>query len=634
MSDQGVKYKITADVEQAGKDIDDFSKRSRVALTNLTQVVQDLPYGFIGIQNNLPYLVSSFSELSKEVGGTDKAIVSLINQLRGTVGLVFAFSAVTSVVTFLIQEYGSLGNAYDVLISKTGAAAVATKEYKKALDEASASSQVEKLNIDLLIQTIDNVNQKYSDRITAFRELEKINGGHIKGITDEKDALNLTNEEWKKYLDLFQKQINLKIQGTALEKSLTTVYGKLYEELDKLNDAKLLNGIKQIFKGFAQGEFNLPLAYIKGASQSTQEWINAINELNVAWRNNKRELIGVDTELGKGGGFKQTKEDVKKLGTEVEDLKGKWSLETQINELQKLRTTLLDVNYVEKDGVKVVKGYVSSELEREDALKKLQQLYPEMFKNMTTQMSGYQTLDDLTFSLIRGLQEQRDWTIANAKAAELQGQADKTINALKEEQIKKNEELLKSLIDLSMGNEQFFRTLRDGMFDIESWVTALDQAKQITSDYYDLLDEMDAETQQRFGEIQSFVGQMLTKPLNYLVNQILEKGKFTWKEFADMAVESLKRIAAQLAINALISGIASALTASADVESMLPKMSTKGLKGFLNLTDYLDLLNPGAVNLGGMQGGLGLNGQVVFVQRGADLVGVLNRTNANIGRIG
>jgi hypothetical protein len=33
-------------------------------------------------------------------------------------------------------------------------------------------------------------------------------------------------------------------------------------------------------------------------------------------------------------------------------------------------------------------------------------------------------------------------------------------------------------------------------------------------------------------------------------------------------------------------------------------------------------------------GGFALSGQVVFVQRGADLVGVLNQTSARIGRVG
>lgn len=634
MSDQGVKYKITADVEQAGKDIDNFSKRSRVALTNLTQVVQDLPYGFIGIQNNLPYLVSSFNELTKEVGGADKAIVSLINQLRGTVGLVFAFSAVTSVVTFLIQEFGSLGNAYDALISKTTAAATATREYNKALDEQSASAQGEKVILQALFEVLGNVNQSYDKRVQAFQKIEKLNGGHIKGIEDEKKALNLTNDELDRYLKLFEQQQNLVSKGQALQAALSTVYKKFYEDLDKLNDQDILFGLKQIAKGFKQGEFNPMLAFLSGAKTTTQEWKNAINELSVALKNNEKDLLNVNNQLGAGSGFKTTKDDVKNLSTQVEDLRGKWSLDTQITELQKLRTTLLDVSYIEKNGQKITKGFVATELERKDALTKLQQLYPEMFKNMNTQMSNYETLDDLTFTLIRGLQNQRDEILANGKAISLQTQADKNTNAAKEEQIKINEDLLKSLINLSMGNEQFYRTLKDGMFDVESWVTALEQTKEITDEYYNLLDEMANETKQTYNEIQSFVSQMLTRPLNYLVNQILEKGKVTWKEFADMAIESLKRIAAQVAINAIIGAIASAISPQAGLMDILQKSKTKDLKGFLDFTNYLDFLGPGSANFGGVQGGLGITGQVVFVQRGSDLVGVLNRTNTNIGRIG
>jgi hypothetical protein len=36
----------------------------------------------------------------------------------------------------------------------------------------------------------------------------------------------------------------------------------------------------------------------------------------------------------------------------------------------------------------------------------------------------------------------------------------------------------------------------------------------------------------------------------------------------------------------------------------------------------------------GLSGGLALNGQVVFVQRGTDLVGVLNKGNSQINRVG
>ena len=48
-----LQIQVTADVAGASKQIDDFSKKSRIALTNLSLVAQDLPFGFIGIQNNL-----------------------------------------------------------------------------------------------------------------------------------------------------------------------------------------------------------------------------------------------------------------------------------------------------------------------------------------------------------------------------------------------------------------------------------------------------------------------------------------------------------------------------------------------------------------------------------------------------
>jgi len=624
MSDQGVKYKITADVEQAGKDIDNFSKRSRVALTNLTQVVQDLPYGFIGIQNNLPYLVSSFNELTKEVGGADKAIVSLINQLKGTVGLVFAFSAVTSVITFLIQEFGSLGNAYDAIFKKTTAAATAAKELKTAFNDASAAAVTERSSIQELIGVISNANENYKDRISAFQQLEKLNGGHIKGIEDEAEAISMTNKEWGKYLTLFQKQTNLKIQAKAIEAALSATYKKFNEDLDKLNDKDVLFGFKQIAKGISRGQFDLPLAFLEGAKTTTQEWVNVIGTLNVQWRNTQKELRTVNDELGKGGGFKDTKEDVKQLSTEVQDLANKWSLETQIAELQKLRTTLLDVTYVERNGQKVTTGYVATELERKDALEELQQIYPEMFKNMTTQMNSYKNLDDLTFSLIRRLQEQRDEIIANGKAAALQAQADKNTEEAINKKNKALDEEFENIVKLTMANDalstQVININKINLDAVAAYKELMDQVSILT-DYYKRLDAQQIKTGR-------FITQYLRNPLEELFDVVLSKGKNKWKEFGDAVVKQLKRIAAQQLATAAASLIANIISPGSGAAI------SRGLRGISTpvLADYLDTV--GQANLSGIGGGMSLSGQVVFVQRGSDLVGVLNRTNATINRVG
>ncbi len=105
-----------ADFSQAQRSIDDFAKKSRIALTNLSLVVQDLPYGFIGIQNNLPALTQSFAQLSSEAGGTQNALKQIAAGLVGPAGLFLAFSAVTTAITYAVQKYGSLQEAFNALI--------------------------------------------------------------------------------------------------------------------------------------------------------------------------------------------------------------------------------------------------------------------------------------------------------------------------------------------------------------------------------------------------------------------------------------------------------------------------------------------------------------------------------------
>ena len=63
---------------------------------------------------------------------------------------------------------------------------------------------------------------------------------------------------------------------------------------------------------------------------------------------------------------------------------------------------------------------------------------------------------------------------------------------------------------------------------------------------------------------------------------------------------------------------------------ILSTISDEGIDAWRKLFDP----DPTRVNFGGLEGGMQMRGQVVFVQRGSDLVGVLNRTNSTIGRIG
>jgi hypothetical protein len=71
------------------------------ALSNLSRVAQDAPYGFLGIANNLNPLLESFQRLQKESGSSSKALQSMVAGLTGPAGIGLALGVVSSLaVTF------------------------------------------------------------------------------------------------------------------------------------------------------------------------------------------------------------------------------------------------------------------------------------------------------------------------------------------------------------------------------------------------------------------------------------------------------------------------------------------------------------------------------------------------------
>jgi DNA repair exonuclease SbcCD ATPase subunit len=628
MSDQGLKYRIDADVEQAGKDIEDFSKRSRVALTNLTQVVQDLPYGFIGIQNNLPYLVSSFSELSKEVGGADKAIVSLLKSLNGTVGLVFAFSAVTSIVTFLINEYGSLGNAYDAIISKTDAAAIATKEYKKALDDAFAGIQTERLSVENLISVISNANQKYSDRIYAFQQLEKLNGGYIKGIENEKEALNMTNEEWDKYLEKFQKQIQLKAQAQAIEAALAVAYKKFYEDLNKLDDQDLLFGMKQMLKGFSRGEFNPALAYLEGAKTTTQEWKNELKNLDTQWKNTQNALRQINKELGTGEPEPKVDDKAKKAA-EKRNISNLKALIAFLKERQK------NIDAANKTELE---SYMVTLEKRDQEIYKAGQILNQDLLNL--EKAGYKDSEsareayrirvaEINAKYDEEERKQRDKIIKEASKAEI----DAYITTLS----KRDAEIFKRTLKF---NEDLSKFEAAGYKDSSLLREAFRIDIAAINEKYDLQEQKQSQKsleklQKQYAAAYNIIQGTFYNPLTELFQELFDKGTLNFEKFTQSIIANLKKLAAQIIASKIIESLISFVTPGNIISNLGTLGNMRSNMSLLGQIPNLGFGGVGSPTMNGLSGGgLALSGGVSLVLRGSDLVGSINRTNAQINRVG
>ena len=240
---------IDADVAGASRKIETFAKDSRIALTNLSLVVQDLPYGFLGIQNNLPFLAKSFSDLSTASGGTLGALKELGKSLIGPAGLFLAFSTVTSAITFAVQKYGSLGNAVDALFSKNSALLQRQNELNKSIEEAAGKVAGESAKIQILVNTLNDLSLSNEKRLAAYVGLKKISPDIVAGITKENA---LTKEGVTAINDLVKARLNY-LQVRAREIAITNQLNKIEEQrlANEQEYTKLLSN-----RGKAQKAYN------------------------------------------------------------------------------------------------------------------------------------------------------------------------------------------------------------------------------------------------------------------------------------------------------------------------------------------------------------------------------------------
>ncbi len=197
------------------------------ALFSLSQVTRDLPFGFIAIQNNLPSVIDSFGKLTKDAGGVGGAFKSIGASLIGPAGLSFAFGAVISGVTALIQKYGSLGEAMNAILGLSPKISAEQKIYNEETAKAAGNVAAESAKIDILVKALTNLKNPQKDRLAAYNELKKVSPDVIAGIKDENALTQASSKLILENASARQNLLKLKIQ----EAGITSVLSKNAEEL-------------------------------------------------------------------------------------------------------------------------------------------------------------------------------------------------------------------------------------------------------------------------------------------------------------------------------------------------------------------------------------------------------------------
>lgn len=252
------------------------ANQAGAALTNVGRVAQDLPFGFIGIQNNLNPLLESFQRLRIETGSNRLALRALGSSLIGAGGIGLALSVVSSAI--VIFQNGIAG-----FNRKTKEAADKTKEFVDSLKSvsdiagnAAGGVQGQIAQVQALASVVTNTNNTYKERSAALRELQQINKSYFGDLKLEESQMGLLAARANEYTQALVAQ--------AVVKGFSDEISRVAVELDKQqkalsSSAANLIKLQDALKKTKQSETSLT-----GEDRISQKYINAKNAVNDAER--------------------------------------------------------------------------------------------------------------------------------------------------------------------------------------------------------------------------------------------------------------------------------------------------------------------------------------------------------------
>ena len=268
--------KSTSKATDALNNVKKASGSAQYALTNLSRVASDAPFGFIAIQNNLDPLIQSFGQLQKETGSAGGALKALAGSLIGPAGIGLAFSIASAAFT-----------AFQMGLFDSG------EESKKAADkirssfdiitEATASVQGEAAKVQVLSSVVQDLSKSYEERNNALNQLKKINENYFGGLTLEKDSLVKLKAATEEYTNA--------IIAQAVVKGFEQEISKISQELFKQREEYL-----KLSKSVADFE-KLRLQ----AAQNNKVAANSVSQVNFEYEKYNTALLGANNKLVKQG---------------------------------------------------------------------------------------------------------------------------------------------------------------------------------------------------------------------------------------------------------------------------------------------------------------------------------------------
>jgi hypothetical protein len=409
------------------------TKSANIAFMNFGRIVQDAPFGLLGISNNIDPLLMSFSMLSNEVDkttgkvrGASGAFLAMGKQLLGPAGVIFLLGSALPTALLFLQR-------------RQQQQAAATKDSTNEAVEFAAKildmkSKVELATIGFISQ--DKVVQEYNETLAkTFGSVNDLNGVNdnlvqntdkfIQAMVLRAQAQILINDAAQAYVDIItgKEQERSFLEGLEYQDRITEKVNKIKEtqfislktelalrqELKKVVDEEIANEKRQeasgkqaeatrligqafeLTKGISVEDDKKSKYFDKSIVDQTRlnllsdEQFQISKDQNITW---EERLIAVQKgisyqKLSLNFELSSLQEQRNKSTELSEQLKIDADILIKKNEIARADKTLLDfqnqITDARKEDLNRLKEYVSSDLENK--LQKEKQTLQEILQS-------------------------------------------------------------------------------------------------------------------------------------------------------------------------------------------------------------------------------------------------------------
>lgn len=204
------------------------SNQAAQALTNVGRVAQDLPFGFMGIQNNLNPLLESFQRLKAETGSGSAALRALGSSLMGAGGVGLALSIASS--AFVIFQNGIMG-----FNKKTAEAKEKLDKFTEALNQNREAGAKDLSVMNAYVDAAKNTALSTDQRKTAVDKLIQLYPDYFKGLTVE----NALTTDLTQTTNSLTEAIYKRAAARAMEGDVAAKATDVFREQEKLEKVRL-----------------------------------------------------------------------------------------------------------------------------------------------------------------------------------------------------------------------------------------------------------------------------------------------------------------------------------------------------------------------------------------------------------